>query len=209
MKALNVIFILLLAGFLGLWFWSYAIPSSHLRALADVAQQELVEVPLFSNLTAFWHNESRAMLQAFGEWLTEWEEPMNRFNSNIGMDGENSPLQQAMVLLWALYQWLVVVVVRVEQTLVCLILSAPAALAGWRYAVLKEKIRQHDFGGELPAVLQHKKAALFILVALILLLQLLPVKIPMSLLMVVTGGWMTMIAMFLATVRETNRFQTR
>lgn len=209
MKALNVIFVLLLAGFLGLWFWTYATPSSHLRALADVAQQELVEVPLFSNLTAFWHNESRAMLQAFGEWLTEWEEPMNRFNSNIGMDGDNSPLQQAMVLLWALYQWLVVVVVRVEQTLVCLILSAPAAMAGWRYAVLKERIRRHDFGGELPAVMQHKKAALFILVALLLLLQLLPVKIPMALLMVVTGGWVTMSAMFIATVRETNRSQTR
>ena len=52
MKTLNVFFILLLGCFLGLWFWTYAIPSSHLRALADVAQQELVEVSLFSNLTA-------------------------------------------------------------------------------------------------------------------------------------------------------------
>lgn len=208
MKAFNVIFILLLAGFLGLWFWSYAMPSSHLQALADVAQQELVDVTLFRSLTASWHDESQMMLQAFGEWLTEWGESMSQLNFSVGKDGD-SPLHQAMVLLWALYQWLVVVVARVEQSLICLVLSVPAALAGWRYAVLKEKIRRYGFCGELPAILQHKKAVLFISVALMLLVQLLPVKIPMALLMLVTGGWVTMSAMFLATVRETNRSQTR
>lgn len=208
MKAFNAIVVLFLTGFLGLWFWTYAIPSSHLRTLAEVAQQELVDVTLFRSLTAFWHDENRMMLQAFGEWLTELGDSMSQLNFSVGKD-DDSPLHQAMVLLWALYQWLIVVVVRVEQSLICLILSAPAAFAGWRYAVLKEKIHRHDFGGELPAIMQHKKAALFISVALMLLVQLFPVKIPMALLMLVTGGWVTMSAMFLATVRETNRSHTR
>ena len=205
MKANNMILVLLLAGFLGLGFWTYTMPSSYLLALADAERQELVDVSLIRSLTSFWHDECQVVLQTVYQWLIGCGDWLNQFDSNTSKNSGNSPFHQTMMFLWALYQWGGVVVERVGQTLACLLLALPAALVGWRYAILQERIRRHDFNGELPAVMKHKKAALVVSVALMFLIQFLPVKIPMALLMVTAGVWLTMCAMFLATVRETNR----